>query len=131
MSVISPKNGPASILVSKENKEASGEDMPDGLLAGADKESFGEKADGLFGRDSSEEGDSGEILLDQEKGGAVDNTKSKIRSRIILICGVSAGIVIAVGTVVILLRKNKDPMPVRGRRKKKRKKRRRKKRREK
>ena len=131
VSVISPKNGPASILVSKENKEASGEDMPDGLLAGADKESFGEKADGLFGRDSSEEGDSGEILLDQEKGGAVDNTKSKIRSRIILICGVSAGIVIAVGTVVILLRKNKDPMPVKGRRKKKRKKRRRKKRREK
>lgn len=130
VSVISPKNGPASIRVSKDisgdREETSREEMPDGLLAGADKQGSGGKAGGLFGKGSQEGSESGEILLDQEKGGAVDNRKSELRSRIILICVVSAGIVAAIAVIVLLIKRN-GTAPAAVRRRKRRRKQRKKK----
>lgn len=126
VSVISPKNGPSGILVSKEKGEAAGEEMPDGLLAGREEGSLSEKAGGIFGKDTSQESDSGEILLDQEKGGAVEDRKKEARSRIIriisFIAAIAAGVT-AAGTVAVLLIKKGQGAPAAERRKKKRKKR--------
>lgn len=127
VSVISPKNGPASIRVSKGEGEASAEDMPDGLVAGIEDKSFTEKLGGLIGEEHSVEVGSGEILLDQEKGGAVDNSKSERRKRIIIFVAALAGGAAVIGCMGVFLVKRAGVILAEGKRKKKRKKHRRKK----
>ncbi|NBJ94152.1 hypothetical protein D5281_16550 [bacterium 1xD42-62] len=127
VSVISPKNGPASILVSKGEGEASAEDMPDGLVAGIKDESLTEKLGGLFGGEYAEEDGAGEIVLDQEKGGAVDNSKSERRKRILIFGAALTGAAAVIVGIGVILVKKTGVVLADSKRKKRRKKHRRKK----
>ncbi len=128
VSVVSPKNGPASIRVSNGKDGIAGEDMPDGLLAGGKGnagETEGGFGAGIFGNNNSEDGSgeslSGEILLDQENGGAVKNKKNGKLIQVLICCAAFAGASGAAGGVAVLFLKKRRIAAAGGKRKKRKK----------
>ena len=111
VSVVSPENGPASILVSGENSGNNGEGSLGGLFAG------------ILGDDYIEGGEDvySEILLDQENGGAVDNRKN-VKRNLIIAAGIALAVIIVTGGIFFLVKS--FSMPAAGRKKKRRKKKR-------
>lgn len=126
VSVISPENGPASILVSKGNNGASDGDQPGSFLSGLSGDNFNGNAGNILGEGTSLGDDQEEIMLDQKNGGAVDNRKSERRKRIVIIGAILAGVIIIAGGVILLFVK-RTGYPIAGAKKKKKKKRRRRK----
>ena len=126
VSVISPENGPASILISKGNNGTSEGDQPGSFLSGLSGENFDGNAGDNLGEGTSLGDSQEEIMLDQKNGGAIDNRKSERRKRIIIISTILAGLIIIVGGVLLLLVK-RTGYPIAGAKKKKKKKRRRRK----
>lgn len=126
VSVISPENGPASILVSKGDNGSSGEDQSGSLLSGINGENADGSENGILGNGTSSENGSEEILLDQENGGAVDNRKSEQWKRILIISASVVGVVAAGSVVLLLIKKMGYPL-VAAKKKKRRRRRRRKK----
>lgn len=110
VSVISPENGPASILVSGENSGNSSEGSLGSLFAGISGEDYG---------GSGEDG-YGEILLDQENGGAVDNRKN-VKRNIIIAAGIALAVILLSGGIFFLV--NTLRMPAAGKKKRRKKKR--------
>ncbi len=111
VSVVSPENGPASILVSGENSGNNGEGSQGGLFAG------------ILGDDYIEGGEDGysEILLDQENGGAVDNRKN-LKRNLIIAAGIALAAIFVTGGIFLFVKS--FSMPATGRKKKRRKKKR-------
>lgn len=119
VNVISPENGPASILVSKD-----GDGQPDGLLGGMN----GENSDGdAWGEGNSQGNGSEEIMLDQKNGGAVDNRKNEKRKQIITFGASCAGIIAVVSGGIFLFLKRKKLVLIGAKKKKKKRRRYRKK----
>lgn len=115
VNVISPENGPASILVSKD-----GDGQPDSLLGGMN----GDNSDGdAWGEGDSQGNSSEEIMLDQKNGGAVDNRKNEKRKQIITFGASCAGIIAVVSGGIFLFLKRKK-LALIGAKKKKKKRRR-------
>lgn len=102
VSVISPENGPSSILVSKGNNGISDGNSSDSLLSGENGENAGGSTDGIMGSGTTLEDGSEEIMLDQENGGAADNRKGEQRKQIVIVAA-SAGMAAAAGSVIFLL----------------------------
>ncbi len=116
VSVVSPENGPASIWVEGDNKETSAGSGSGGLFAG------------IFGEDSAQDGEDGstEIMLDQEKGGAVDN-RNNVKRNLIIAAGVVLAVILLAGGIIGFIRILRIPAAG-GKKKRKKKKRKRKKR---
>lgn len=125
VSVISPENGPASILVSKGKGGNSDENQPGSLWGGGFEEKSGGNAGDISGESTLTEDGPEEIMLDQKNGGAVDDKKSEKRKQVIMISTVLAGVVILAGGVLLLLIKMRKKYLSDTRRKKKRRRRRR------
>lgn len=123
VSVISPENGPSSILVSKGNNGILDGNQSDSLLSGGN----GENADGIMGSGTTLEDGSEEIMLDQENGGAADNRKGEQRKQIVIVAA-AAGMAAAAGSAIFLLIK-KGSYPFAGAKKKKKRRRHRRKKR--
>ncbi|MDE7250682.1 MAG: hypothetical protein K2N82_12560, partial [Lachnospiraceae bacterium] len=126
VSVISPENGPASILVSKGNTGTSDGDQLGSFLSGLSGENFDGNTGNILGEGTSLEDGQEEIMLDQKNGGAIDNRKGERRKQIIIISTILAGLIIIAGGVLLLLVK-RTGYPIAGAKKKKKKKRRRRK----
>lgn len=108
VSVISPENGPESIVVSKDN--ALGDNQSDSLLSGMGGDNSGGNGNSVWGENDSLDNGSEEILLDQKNGGAVDNKKNGIGKKIVIFGGALAGSVSVVGGGIFLLAKRGDWM---------------------
>lgn len=108
VSVVSPENGPASILISGENSVNSGES---GLYAGISGEAF----------DESKEDSYAEILLDQENGGAVDDHKN-VKRKIVIAAGIALASVLVTGGIFFLIKALRMPTAGKKKRRKKRRK---------
>lgn len=111
VSVILPENGPAGILIAGENSASGTTGNAGGILAG------------ISGQDSVEEEENAytEIILDQEKGGAVENQKNVKKTILVAVCMILA-VILSAGGIFFLIRGLR--MPVAGGRKKRRKKKR-------
>ncbi|MBD5473608.1 MAG: hypothetical protein HDR20_12160 [Lachnospiraceae bacterium] len=126
VSVISPENGPASILVSKGSNGIWDGDQPGSFLSGLSGEGFDGNTGNILGEGASLEDSQEEILLDQKNGGAIDNRKGERRKRIIIISAILAGLIIIAGGVILVIVK-RTGYPIAGAKKKKKKKKRRRK----
>ncbi|MBD5395876.1 MAG: hypothetical protein HDR71_16810 [Lachnospiraceae bacterium] len=126
VSVISPKNGPASILISKGDSKASDGDQFDSFSDGLSGDNNDGNAGKILGEGAALEDGQEEIMLDQKNGGAVDNGKSERRRRILIISAISAGVIIIAGGMILLIMKWIGYLPVGAKKKKKKKRRRRK-----
>lgn len=115
VTVVSPENGPTSILVAGEDSKTGTGSSQGGLFAGISGEDYTQ----------DEEGGYAEILLDQEKGGAVDTRKDAKRNFIIA-AGIALAVVLLVGGILLLVKTLRIPAAG-GKRKRKKKKRKRKK----
>lgn len=115
VSVVSPENGPASILISGENSGNSGDGSAGGLFAGITGE--GSKQDG--------KDEYAEIMLDQENGGAVDGRKN-LKRNVIIAAGIALAGILLTGVIFAFVRSLR--MPAAGNKKKRKKKRRKKRR---
>ena len=111
VSVVAPWDGPSSILVSKEENEFLTGSQPEDLL--------GEAAGEASAKDDNVE----EIVLDQEKGGAVDTQGNKTK-KLLIIAGAVLAAGLLIGGGILFFIGNRDQVPASGKRKRKKKRRR-------
>lgn len=109
VSVVEPKNGPASILVSKED----GIRAPVGETADSPSDAAKES-----GTENGQE--KAEITLDQKNGGTVKEPNEERRNRLIIITATLAGILILGGTGIIFAAANRKRAAANARRRRRR-----------
>lgn len=115
VSIVSPENGPASILVSEGSSRINGDDSSEGLLPDI-------TGDHLM---QDEETGFEEIMLDQENGGAVDDQKSVKRNLMITFGAAFAAFLAVGGVIFFLVKRKRTPVYAKKKKKKKKKKKRR------